>query len=468
VYTYQDLLSVGQNENSRMAFVERAVNEHRQSALYRTAVDAQMYYDGENPTIMRYEKILYDMKGKAHVDMFSANHKITSSFFHIAVAQESSYLLSQGVNFSKETTKKKLGTVAMDFDERVREAADNALIGGVAFGFWNQDHIEVFPVTEFAPLYDEATGALMAGIRFYCISPEKSAQYTLFELDGYTKYLLRRESGMELYQPKRPYHLVRAESGVDAATVVAGYNYPTFPIVPLKNNKFSRSELCGRRNTIDALDLVTSNMVNNVDEGNLIYWVLTNCGGMDDLDDAKFIERLKTTHVAHADGDQGAGVEAHTIEAPFQGTQVTADMLERRLYKDFMAFDAGSVTAANQSATAINAAYTNLELKADAFEAWVSKFVRGILELAGIDDAPTFTRNRQTNKMEEMQTLLMAAPYVDDEYMTRKVLTILGDIDMADDILKRMDADSLDRLTKGEPEEGEGKPDEVSEDGETG
>jgi SPP1 family phage portal protein len=449
VYTYQDLIAVGENENNRMAFVENAVNEHRSSGLYRTAVDAQAYFDGENPTIMRYEKILYDMQGKAHVDMFSANHKIASNFFRIVVAQESSYLLSQGVNFKKASTKQKLGTVEMDFDEQVREAADNALIGGVSFGFWNQDHIEVFPVTEFKPLYDEATGALMAGIRFYCISPEKSEQFTLFEPDGYTKYLKRRNSGMEVLQEKRPYQLVQTVSGVDETAIVDGYNYPSFPIVPLKNNKFSRSELCGRRNAIDALDLVTSNMVNNVDEGNLIYWVLTNCGGMTDLDDAKFVERLKTTHVAHADGDQGAGVEAHSIEAPFQGTQATADMLERRLYQDFMAFDAGSVTAANQSATAINAAYTNLDLKTDAFEAQVARFVRGILALAGIDDAPTFTRNRQTNRLEEMQTLMMAAQYVDDEYMTRKVLTILGDIDLADEVIKRMDAENLDRLTAG-------------------
>jgi SPP1 family phage portal protein len=450
VLTYQDLQAIGEDEQRRMEFVEDVVREHRSSGLFHTALDAQKYYNGENPTIMNYEKILYDMQGKAHTDMFSANHKITSSFFRIAVAQESSYLLSNGVNFGKKSTKKKLSTIEQDFDEQVKEAADNALIGGVSFGFWNMDHVEVFPVTEFAPLYDENTGALMAGVRFLCISPEKSEQYTLFEIDGYTKYIKRKDSAVEPLQEKRTYQQVSAGSGVDETAVVDGYNYPSFPIVPLKNNKFCRSELCGRRNTIDALDLVTSNMVNNVDEGNLIYWVLTNCGGMDDLDDAKFIERLKTTHVAHADGDQGAGAEAHTIEAPFQGTQATAEMLEAKLYKDFMAFDSAAVTAANQSATAINAAYTNLDLKTDDFEKQVARFVRGILALAGIDDAPTFTRNRQTNKMEEMQTLMMAAQYVDDEYMTRKVLTILGDIDLADEVLKRMDAESLDRLTAGD------------------
>lgn len=78
-------------------------------------------------------------------------------------------------------------------------------------------------------------------------------------------------------------------------------------------------------------------MVNNVDEGNLIYWVLSNCNGMDDLDDAKFVERLKTTHVAHANGDDGAKVESKTIEAPYEGTSSTIDMLKKKLYEDFSA-----------------------------------------------------------------------------------------------------------------------------------
>lgn len=76
-------------------------------------------------------------------------------------------------------------------------------------------------------------------------------------------------------------------------------------------------------------------MVNNVDEGNLIFWVLTNCGGMDEQDDTKFIERLKTTHVAHADGDEGAKATPQSIEAPFQGTKATIDMLTKSYTRTF-------------------------------------------------------------------------------------------------------------------------------------
>ena len=188
-------------------------------------------------------------------------------------------------------------------------------------------------------------------------------------------------------------------------------------------------------------------MVNNVDEGNLIYWVLTNCGGMDEVDDAQFVERLKTTHVAHADGDEGAKATPQSIEAPYAGTQQTIDMLTKRLYDDFQAFDSAAVSASNQTATAIKASYVPLDLKTDKFEACVTRCIKGILAVAGIDDTPTYTRNKIINAQEEMQTLLLGAAYYDDEYITKKALTLLGDADQFDDMQKRKSAETLDRRT---------------------
>lgn len=452
--TYQDLLDVGDDEKKRMDFILSAINDHKRGEAYRTCVDAELYYDGENPTIANYEKILYDLQGRAHRDMYTANHKIKSQFFAFAVDQETSYLLGNGVTFRDEGTKKRLGA---DFDQSVQDIGQYALVGGVAFGFWNLDHIDVFKLTEFVPLYDEETAGLRAGVRFWQVDADRPLRATLYEMDGYTEYIRRKGEEMTVFHPKRSYIQVVGQSEADGSEILAGRNYPGFPIVPLRNGRKGRSELAGRRNTIDALDLVCSNMVNNVDEGNLIYWVLSNCGGMDDLDDAKFVERLKTLHVAHADGDAGAKAEAHTIEAPFQGTAATIDMLTKKLYEDFQCFDSSAVSAGSQTATAIKASYVPMDLKADKFEAQVTRFIGGILALAGIDDVPAYTRNQIINKSEETQTVLLGAPYYDDEYITKKLLTILGDVDQYDEMMKRRDAEGLERLSTAEfPEVTEG------------
>lgn len=461
-------MAVGEDERSRMGFVFDTINDFKGQKKTRDMLDAKLYYWGENPTINRYEKMVYDLEGKAHPDMYTANHKIASKFFGFVVDQEVSYLLGNGVAFNKDATKKALGAT---FDEDIMDAARHALIGGQSFVFWNLDHIQVFAPEQFVPLYDEEDGALKAGIRFWQIDTDKPLRATLYEMDGYTNYIKPRngEARRLNLNGKLPYKLKVRYSEIDGTEIYDGENYPGFPIIPLKNGEQARSELCGRKNTVDALDLASSNMVNNVDEGNLIYWVLTNCGGMDEIDDAKFVERLKTTHVAHADGDEGAKATPQSIEAPFQGTQATIDMLTKKLYTDFQAFDASAVSAGNQTATAIKASYAPLDLKTDKFESWVSRCIKGILAIAGLDDEPTYTRNQIINKQEEAQTVMLGAEYYDDEYITKKLLTILGDADQFEDLMRRKAAEELDRtITNQPPDEPQNQPGEgINGDGET-
>lgn len=132
IKTYQDLLAVGEDDKARMDFIRQAINDHQGSDAYKLAKDAEQYYEGENPTINNYEKILYDLQGKAHADMYTANHKIASNFFGLAVDQECSYLLGNGVTFENKNTKNRLGN---NFDHDIMDAGTNALISGVAFGF---------------------------------------------------------------------------------------------------------------------------------------------------------------------------------------------------------------------------------------------------------------------------------------------------------------------------------------------
>lgn len=443
--TYQDLLDCGQDERRRMDFIRSAVSQHKSSDLYKTAVDAQLYYDGENPTITKYEKVIYDLQGRAHVDMYTANHKIKSSFFTRNVDQEVGYLLGNGVTFNDTATKDKLGTQDVPFDQQVSYVAEYALIGGVGFGLWNLDHVDVFEITEFVPLYDEENGALMAGIRFWQVADDKPFRATLYELDGYTDYIQRRGEDMAQLASKRKYREFVKKSVVDGARIYDGENCPGFPIVPLQNNKQCRSALCGKRNTLDAYDLVNSNMVNNIDEGNLIYWVLSNCGGMSDLDDVKFLDRLRTLHVVHADED-GANITPQTIQASIDGIVSGAETMKAQLYEDFQMFNAAAVTAGNQTATAIWATYEPLDLKTNKFERQVTKFINGILKLAGIQDKPSYTRDKIINKTEETQVVLMGAEYVTQEYITKKLLTIWGDADMVEDILEQQAAEDLGKF----------------------
>lgn len=444
--TFNDLQALGQDEQERMAFVLQAINDHKSSEIYKTAIDAEMYYKHLNPTIMRAQKIVYDLMGKAHIDVWSANNKVPSRYYFYFVTQAVQFLLGNGVSFGEEKTKDRLGK---SFDGVVQEAAKDAMNGGVAFGFWNNDHLEEFAVTEFVPLYDEENGALKAGIRFWQIDSNKPLRATLYEVDGLTEYIRKKGEDITVLQDKRSYVQIVARSEASGTEILDGLNYPGFPIVPLFNiNK--QSELIGNRETIDAYDLMASALVNNIDDANLIYWIIRNAGGMDDIDDQKFVQRLKTIHVAHLEGDEE--VDQHQVDVPFQASEVALSRLRSQLFDDFMALDVKEIAGGAATATQIKAAYEPLNSKADMFEYQVTQFIDGILALVGIDDEPTYTRSLIVNQQETIQTLVQASEYLSADYITKKVLEVLGDTDMADDVINQRLLEDVSRFAN-RPEE---------------
>lgn len=443
--TYQDLLKVVDNETLLAEFIITAINAHKGSEQYKWAEIGEAYDKQQNTTIMRYRKLLYTVSGQAIPDNFNANHKLPSNFYNRFNVQENQYLLGNGASFENEETKDLLGTKKKAFDTVMQKLGKIALTQGEAFGFYNLDHIDVFEFLEFVPLYDEEDGALKAGIRFWQIDDSKPLRATLYELDGYTEYIKRKEDNtMKIYKDKRPYVLKVRYSEADGKEIYDGENYPGFPIVPLWGNQDHVNKIRAWQPKIDCYDLIESGFANDVDDASLIFWTITNAGGMDDIDLAKFIQHMKTVHAATVDGGEGgAKAEAHTVDVPVTARETYLNRLEKDLYKDAMALDTEAIANGNTVATAIRAAYEPLNNKTDDFEYCVVEFIQGILELAGIEDNPTFKRSTIINQTEETNMVLAAAEYLDDETIL-KHLPFLN-IDEIDDILKRKDKEESDR-----------------------
>ena len=446
--TFQDLQNVGDNEENRMEFVRGTISEYKGSTLYKTAQIADDYDRKQNTTIVNYQKLLYKVTGEAIPDNVSANYKITSGFFNRFTTQQVQFLLGNGVTWEKEDTGKKLGN---DFDKQLQVAAKKSLGAGVSFGYWNLDHIEVFGALEYVPLYDEENGALRAGIRFWQVQDSKPLRATLYEEDGVTEYIWEQGTG-RILQDKRKYIQKIRSTAVDEAEIFDGENYPTFPIVPLWANPHKQSELVGLREQIDAYDLIKSGFCNTIDEASFIYWTINNAGGMDEIDLAEFVNRMKTIHAANIE-DTGATAQANSLEAPHEGREALLDRLSKDMYADYMALNIDEIKGGANTATQIRAAYEPMNNKADQFEYCVIDFINGILEVTGIEDTPTFTRSYLINTQEEIQTVLQAATYLDDEYVTRKILTLLGDADKAEELIKAMEENDYRRMTGGEPTE---------------
>ena len=459
--TYQDLLAAGDTDKARMDFVLSVISDAQSSQEYKTACDADLYYAHLNPTIMSVQQIVYDVLGRALNDPFKPNHKIPCRYYFYFINQAVQFLLGNGVSFKNEKTKEKLG---VKFDHDLQRLLTDALNGGVSFGFWNLDHLEIMSLSGsggrpcFAPLYDEESGALRSGVRWWQIDKDKPLRATLFEEDGLTEYIRRKGKDIEVLEEKRAYVQIFGESEATGKVMYSGQNWPRFPVIPMYNVNH-QSELVGGQQSIDAYDLMMSGLVNNVDEGNLVYWIIQNAGGMDSRDDMQFIERLKTIHVAHTEGDQT--ITPQSVMANVSPNETALTQLRDRMFEDFMALDVRNIASGAATATQIEAAYEPMLIKSNLLEGQVTEFIMNLMDLLGIkDEAPSYQRDTIVNKNEEVQTVLSAAEHLSDEYVTKKILSILGDIDQVADVMAQRLREDTGRH---EPKKNETEDDEEQE-----
>lgn len=439
MYTYQDF----EKRNSDSEFLLNAIHEHKTGEYYKTAVDADLYDRQRNRTINEYVKVLYTLTGAPVEDFTASNSKIASNFFNRLNTQRNSYLLGNGITFKNggDTTKGKLGA---DFDDKVSQLAYYALIHGIAFGYWNVDHLHVYPVTEFVPLWDEDTGALRAGIRWYQIDDLKPLNITLYEEDGYTKF--RKPStgeDLEMIQPKRSYNLTIAHTDFGGDEVIGEDNYGELPIIPIYGSNLKQSTLIGMQRTIDSFDLIRSGFANDLSDVSQIYWLIENAGGMDDEDLARFRDRLKLQHIAVVDTTDDVKIQPYTNEVPYQSRQAYLNDLRSQLYEDFGGLDVHTISAGSTN-DHIDAAYQPVDEEADKYEFQITKFIKQLLHLIGIEDEPLYKRNRISNQTEQTNMVLSAGEYLDEETIIKHLPFIT--VDEVEEILERKTAEDYERF----------------------
>jgi hypothetical protein len=464
MYTYQDF-EKKMSEGIESALTE-AITQHMKSDIYLTAKSADEYDHQRNETITNYVKTIFTLTGTPVEDFTASNNKLCSNFFHRLNTQRCTYLLGNGVQFTdhKRIVKDQNGMqTTIDetkeffgdrFDIDLKKAGYNALIHGVTFGFWNKDRLYIFPITEFVPLWDEDNGVLRAGIRFWRIDKNKPTVAVLYERDGYTKYKSKAQVGFDFeeIQAKRAYMQVVSRTEVGGDEAIEEENYSDLPIIPMWGSHLKQSTLIGMKEKIDSFDLIRSGFANDLTDCAQVYWILENCMGMNPTELEKFRSRLKFNHIAVADTDNSK-VTPYTQEIPYQARKEYLDEIRSGIYEDFGALDVHTV-AAGATNDHIDAAYQPMDEEADDFEYQVNEFLQGILGIVGIEDNPTFKRNRISNQKEQTETILLASDYLDDETVLSKLPFI--SVDEVANVLARRDEESQSRFEQNEePEEEE-------------
>lgn len=472
IITYQDF----EQATDKTKWLRNALVTYRNSKEYKRAVDEAEYMAGRNSAILNMVKVIYDMAGMPATDFTATNTKIRNRLIHRLVTDRCSYSLGNGISFAGKTkqmvdgvsetvdyTKDVLGP---DFDQKVYQTAYWALANGAAYLYVHIGHerdeweYTLFKKTEFLPLYDEHTGALQGGVRFWSLDwGKRPINAVLYTEQGYIKYETPEKryglAALEQVSDIQPYIETITTSEAFGEEIAGAQELSTLPIFPLYSGENRDSALDNLKPLIDAYDMVLSGFANDIQDCAQIYWLVSGAMGMSEGDKRQLLDRLILQHMAVIDGENSS-ITPYTQEIPYNARKECLTSLRNQMYENFGGFDVHTVEAGATN-DHIEAAYWPMDEEADAFEYQLILFIRKILDMMDIDDTPLFNRNRVSNQKEQTEMIISAANYLDKQTILEKLPWIT--VDEIDGILARLDEDSASRF-KNEPDEDDNDDDD--------
>ena len=450
-HTYQDWEAAAEADRRKM--LQDIVNKYKGSEEFKLMLDANEYFRGNNTAVG--SKVLLKPVAVTSTDKKTGaackrtqlkeivGNRVRSNFLFRFITQQNQHLLSNGVTLGKPADKERLG---MGFDKALEQAGERALLHGVCWLYWNNDHVEVLPACTDAlsgcvALLDERSGSPAVVVQFWQLDGERPLYVRLFELDGVTEYQ-QQDNDLTEIAPKRAYKLTVSR---DAAgeQIISAENYARLPVVPLYASAEKRSELTPSiKSKIDLYDHILSDFGDNLDKANDVYWVLNNYGGtMDEI--AEMIEQIEQLRAVVNISD-GAGSSSTAspmaFEVPYEARRTALDMLEQALYGDFMALDMDALTGGSLTNVAIKAAEKNLNLKCDRYEWQVFSTVQQLLALIGVEtEQIRFKRQELVNESELIQNIVAMREDIDHEtalklnpyIMDEEIEKIMDNVDAA-------------------------------------
>ena len=469
--TFQDY----QAAENKTTWLQSALVEYTNSKEYKKALMEREYLAGRDTAIIDTVKLLYDMTGRPMTDFTAANNRISSNILHRLISQRCTYSLGNGVSFASrkqergqdgstrtaDAVKDMLGD---KFDTIVYRAAYWACGNGESYTYVHKGHyqdkweFDVFKRTEFMPLYDEYTGQLRGGIRFWSLDAKDNKRpiiAILYTEEGYQRFQTpEKKYGYAALEPVgevTPYIERVQESKADGEEVIGGEN-TSFPIIPLYPNESHAAALDNLKAKIDALDMALSGFANDMEDVAQIYWLVNGGLGASDEELTQMRDKAKLLHILNIDGDHSS-ITPYTQEPPYNARQAFIQEMTQKIYADYGALNVTNISAQQRTATEIEAAYQPMDEEADAFEYQLIEYIQQILAIIGIEDMPIFKRNKISNQKEQTEMILLAANVLDKQTILEKLPWI--SVDEVDDILSRADAESYNRMEDEQPQEDE-------------
>lgn len=411
ILTYQDYKEAVDKES----FYLNAIEEYQSSDLYRQAIISDAYYRRDNQAIKSRGNLIDEfLKAKKVKGVSSKDFKLASGFMKKTVKQATSYLVGNGVTLDTNLKEQVGGS---KFDKGLKLAVETAQIMSVCYGFYSIDKSKllIFTPLEYFPLLDENNGDMKLGIRFWQLGDDdtKPLNVEVFTCKSVTHYI--KDHDKLVFKSENPIKAKVQESAVETEVIDIDA-FPQVPVYPLYMNAEKTGVLdYGLRESIDAYDFVSSDLINGIIQLEGIILTLNNFQGQEVEEAISAFKELKAVLSDH----DGADIDAKSIEIPYNAKKTALELIEKKMYKDTMTLNTEELTGGNLTNVAIKVAMTDLDLKVDDMEFELIEFIQHIFKFLGYEQVePQFKRRTIINDNETVSNLstMLSDGYIDNEF----------------------------------------------------
>ena len=458
----------------------KLVEWHQKSSIRQKILQNKSYYYKENWTIMHLPdrkywsdrtakdsagNVIYDANGnpqKANYmvkNPYVSNNRVAYGIFADVVNQKVDTLLNETPNITIRNNAKLDDKFEKNLGYSLKSGAIEMSCAGYGFVFQNNDNeLVCFNSEDCIPFYDDYTGVLRAFIRYIEVRGQMNDTTSklfveVYEEDGLTVYVKDKKTTLEIYRQKTAYKFTVEMSAIEKNIKVQEIG--KLPIIEFDNNKEKTSDLTpSLRAKIDAIDLVQSGFVNNVEDFSDVFWVIKASGVGGDSDEyEEFLANINKTKRIFAEQ-----ATPEQFQIPHEARSKLVEIFKQQIVEESGIIDTKDLTSTQLTAVAIRASTLKLRQRISDCEWQLYKSVNAILELYQAYNGQQFEYEVKFNKLilenttEMIDNLVKVQDYMslDDKL---KILEKCEMIDDAEETKKALEQESSYKLEEEEPAE---------------
>ena len=459
---FRRLIESGANKSlTEKEFFELEIARWKYSPERLDQFTGERYYLGKHDVLQRKRTALGE--GGELITLGNLpNNRIVDNQYARCVNQKVAYLLSKPITFESEN-KEYADALKKFFKKRhmntLKRGGVDALNGGLfwLYVYYNEEgqlDFRKFKPFEILPFWKDSDHTkLDCAIRLYEVE-----QYDGKHRKTVEKVEIFKNTGIERYELVNGRLIEDVENPHSNYAYIGeqGFNWSRIPPIAFKFNSFELPLIKRVKGLQDALNVMLSDLMNNLQEDNRnTILVIKNYDGEDLSEFRKNLSTFGAVKVKTIDGADG-GIDTLKVEVNAQNYDLIFKLLKKAIVENARSFDAKDERmGSNVNEMNLKSMYADIDLDADDMEAEFQDafdqllfFINAALGYEEQDVRITFNRDMIVNESQVIQDLVALGIRVPNKLLLEQ-LPFINNVKEAVELLKKEENEEADRPYDG-------------------